>query len=220
MKTNKFILISALLLIIHLAASLPFAVDALADVDGTVINVSGGPIEGALVDILSPLELNDITDENGNYFIGDVPKGEYDIVASKDGFEPSTQKFEIDDEVVTVNFILYPAGTECKPDCSKTSDEKPVCHMDCDGINGCNFSDVVIRNKCTRDGMEGWGIPVGNTVSYNKTHKATCCEGEPYLYKRIKGTSIKLPKSENIIRITRIVFFRGQFARMIIDMFY
>lgn len=218
MKTNKLILISALLLIFNLAAILPFAVDALADVDGTVTNVSGEPIEGALVDILSPSELNGITDENGNYFIGDVPEGEYDIVASKDGFEPSKEQFEIDDDV-TVNFILYTARTECKPDCSKTSDEKPVCHMDCEGINGCNFFDVVIRNKCTRDGMEGWGIPVGNTVSYSETHKATCCEGEPYLYKKIKGTSIKLPNSKNIIRITRIVFFRGQFARMIIDMF-
>lgn len=204
------------MLIIHLAASLPFVV--LADVDGTVTNVSGEPIEGALVDILSPLELNDITNENGNYFIGDVPKGEYDIVASKDGFESSKKQFDIDDGVVTVNFILYTAGTECLPDCSKTSDEKPRCHMDCEGINGCNFSDVVIRNKCTRDGMEGWGIPVGNTISYNGTHKVTCCEGEPYLYEKRKANVI-IPGATNIVRITRIVFFRGQFARMIVDIF-
>jgi len=90
--------------------------------------------------------------------------------------------------------------------------------MDCEGINGCHFYDNALMNICTRKG-EMIGVPVGNTVSYNDTHKATCCEGSPYLYKKILGTSLIFPESENIIRITRIVFFRGQFARMIIDVF-
>ena len=72
MKTNKLILISALLLIIPLVASLPFAVLPDVGVNGTVTNVSLEPIKGAEIKILG-LGLSDITDENGNYFIRDVP---------------------------------------------------------------------------------------------------------------------------------------------------
>jgi len=213
-------ILAILLLIIPFAASIPFAVLPDVGVNGTVTNVSLEPIEGAEVTILG-LGLTDITDENGNYFIRDVPAGTYDIVASKKGFNPVNKQFTFDATgVVTIDFILYTAGTECQPDCSKTSDEKPVCHMDCEGINGCHFYDKTMMNLCTREGKEGWGIPVGNTVSYNETHKATCCEGKPYYYKKIKGTSIKFPENTTtIVRITRIVFFKGQFARMIIDMF-
>ena len=218
---KKLILITALLLIIPLAASIPFAVLPDIGVNGTVKDAFGFPIVGAEVTILGLVGLSDTTDQYGNYFIRDVPKGEYDIGASalEQGFEPSTKNFEIDDTVVTINFTLYTSGTECLPDCSKTSDEIPVCHADCDGINGCKFDDKTMMNICTREGEEGWGIPVGNTVSYNETHKARCCIGKPYPYKRVKGTSLVFPESENIVRITRIVFFRGQFVRMIIDMF-
>ena len=219
MKANKLILISALLLIIPLVTSIPFAVLPDVGVKGTVTNVSLEPIKGAEIKILG-LGLSAITDENGNYFIRDVPEGTYDIVASKQGFNPLNKQFNIDNNLITINFTLYTAGSDCKPDCSKASDpEKPVCHMDCEGINGCHFYDETMMNLCTREGKEGWGIPVGNTVSYNETHKATCCEGKPYLYKKIPGTSLIFPETENHVRITRIVFFRGQFARLIVDVF-
>jgi len=189
-------------------------------VKGVVTNVSLDPIKGSEVNILG-LDKSFTTDENGYYFICEFPAGTYDIVASKKGFNPVNKQFTFDATgIVTIDFVLYTAGTECQPDCSKTSDEKPVCHMDCEGINGCKFYDKTMMNLCTREGKEGWGIPVGNTVSYNETHKATCCEGKPYLHKKIKGTSIKFPENTTtIVRITRIVFFKGQFARMIIDMF-
>jgi len=220
MKTNKLILISALLLIIPLVASLPFAVLPDVGVNGTVTNVSLEPIKGAEIKILG-LGLSDITDENGNYFIRDVPAGTYDIAASAQdqGFGPETKIVTAySTNVTTVNFILYTAGSDCRQDCSKTNDEIPVCHMDCEGINDCHFYDNTLRDICTRNG-EMIGVPVGNTVSYNETHKATCCEGTPYLHKKTPGTSLIFPEAENIVRITRIVFFRGQFARMIIDMF-
>jgi len=216
MKTNKLILISALLLIIPLVASLPFAVLPDVGVNGTVTNVSLEPIKGAEIKILG-LGLSDITDENGNYFIRDVPKGTYDIVASKQGFNPFPKKFTFDATgVITINFILYTAGSDCKPDCSKTTDpEKPRCHADCDGINGCKFFDARTKEVCTTP----YERVVGVTETYNETHKLTCCKGSPYLYKKIPGTSLIFPEAENIVRITRIVFFRGQFARMIIDVF-
>ena len=220
MRTASLFLITAFFLIIPLAASIPFAVLPDVGVNGTVKDAFGIPIEGAEVTILG-LGLSDITDENGNYFIRDVPAGTYDIAASAQdqGFGPETKIVTAySTNVTTVNFILYTAGSDCRQDCSKTNDEIPVCHMDCEGINDCHFYDNTLRDICTRNG-EMIGVPVGNTVSYNETHKATCCEGSPYFYKKTLGTSLVFPESENIIRITRIVFFRGQFARMIIDVF-
>jgi len=187
-------------------------------VKGTVTDAFENPIEDAEIKILG-LDKSITTDANGNYFICEFPQGIYDIVASKKGFDPVNKQFDFDGiEVVPVNFILYTAGSDCRPDCSKTNDEIPVCHMDCEGINGCRFYDDTLMNICTRKG-EMIGVPVGNTVSYNETYKARCCEGSPYLYKKTPGTSLVFPEAENIVRITRIVFFRGQFARMIIDVF-
>jgi len=187
-------------------------------VKGTVTNVSLENIKGAEVNILG-LDKSDTTDASGNYFICEFPAGTYDIIASKNTFSPLRKDFTFDGStMVTRDFVLYTAGSECQQDCSKTSDEIPVCHMDCEGINGCHFYDDTLMNICTRNG-EMIGVPVGNTVSYNETYKATCCKGIPYLYKKIPGTSLVFPESENHVRITRIVFFRGQFARMIVDMF-
>jgi len=211
-------LATILLLIIPLAASLPFAVLPDVGVNGTVKDAFGDPIEGALVDVLSPSELNDITDENGNYFIRDVPEGVYDILASKQGFVPSEPKqvTAYNTNVTTVDFILYTAGTDCRPDCSKTTDDENLrCHADCDGINGCEFFDETAKTACTTP----LNRVVGVTETYNSTHKLRCCVGTPYLYKQVSGDQLVFPESENIVRITRIVFWRGQFVRMIIDMF-
>jgi len=185
-------------------------------VKGTVTNVSIEKIKGAEVKILG-LGLSDTTDENGNYFICDFPAGTYDIVASKQGFEPGIKKLDFDGTNIVMNFdfVLYTAGSDCKPDCSKTTDEKPRCHADCDGINGCRFYDQRTKELCT--------VPYSRVVnvleSYNSTHKLLCCDGEPYLYPKISGDQLVFPESEHHVKITRIVFFRGKFARMIIDLF-
>lgn len=213
MKASYFISIAVLLLIIPLVTSIPFAVLPDVGVNGTVRDAFGNPIEDALVDILSPLELNEITDENGNYFIRDVPEGTYDILASKQGFEAGNEQFDFDDNVVTIDFTLYTAGTECQPDCSKRSDDIPVCHTDCDRINGCDFYDETAKEKCTTP----QGRVTNAITSYNETHKLLCCKGDPY---KPKKATIKIPEDATyVVRITRIVFWRGQFVRMIVDMF-
>jgi len=184
-------------------------------VKGTVTNVSLEKIKGAEIKILG-LDKSYTTDENGYYFICEFPQGTYDIVASKKGFDPVNEQFDFDGtSIVNINFVLYTAGSECKPDCSKTTDEKPRCHADCDGINGCRFYDQRTKELCT--------VPYSRVVnvleSYNSTHKLLCCDGEPYLYPKISGDQLVFPESEHHVKITRIVFFRGKFARMIIDLF-
>ena len=205
-------LITTLLLIIPFAAGIPFAVLPEVGVNGTVKDASGFPIVGAEVTVLGLGY--DITDENGNYFIKDVPEGEYDIVASKQGFEAGIKQFDFDATgVITIDFTLYTAGTECQQDCSKTSDEIPVCHADCDGINGCDFHDKTAKDVCTTP----QGRVTNAITSYNATHKLLCCEGIPY---EPKKATIKIPEdATHVVRITRIVFWRGQFVRMIVDMF-
>ena len=205
-------LATILLLIIPFAVSLPFAVLPDVGVNGTVRDAFGDPIAGAEVTILGS-GLSEITDEYGNYFIRDVPAGTYDIIASKQGFKPGTQDFDFDATgVITIDFVLLTAGTECQQDCSKTSDEIPVCHAECDGINGCTFHDKTTKEACANPPR------VTNAIeSYNSTHKLLCCEGGPY---KPKKATIKLPDdATHVVRITRIVFWRGRFVRMIVDMF-
>ena len=186
-------------------------------VKGTVTDAFFEPIKGAEVTILG-LGLSDITDENGNYFICDFDSGTYDVIASKKGFEPVNKKLDFDGTsiVIDFDFVLYTAGSDCRQDCSKTTDEENLrCHADCDGINGCKFYDQRTKEVCTTP----LNRVVGVTESYNSTHKLRCCVGEPYLYKKISGDRLVFPESKNIVRITRIVFWRGQFVRMIVDMF-
>jgi len=212
-------LATILLLIIPFAASLPFAVLPDVGVNGTVTDAFGDSIAGAEVNILGS-GLSDITDQYGNYFIRDVPEGIYDILASAQdqGFVSSEPKelTAYNTNVTTINFMLYKADSDCRQDCSKTTDEENLrCHADCDGINGCKFYNARTKEVCTTP----LNRVVGVTESYNSTHKLRCCIGEPYLYKKISGDRLVFPESENIVRITRIVFWRGQFVRMIIDVF-
>jgi len=187
-------------------------------VKGIVTNASEPPepIKNAEVNILG-LDKFYTTDESGNYFICEFLSGTYDIVASKKGFNSVNKQFTFDgNNMVTRDFVLYTAGSDCRQDCSKTTDEENLrCHADCDGINGCKFFDERTKEICT--------IPLNRVVgvieSYNATHKLRCCIGEPYLHKKISGDRLVFPESENIVRITRIVFWRGQFVKMIIDVF-
>ena len=122
-------------------------------------------------------------------------------------------KFMLCSFLLLISLLQCNAETECQEDCSKTTDEIPICHADCDGINGCNFYDSITKDACTSP----QGRVVNAIESYDKTHKLLCCEGIPYIPRNV---TIEFPKrAKTIVRITRIVFWRGQFVRLIIDMF-
>jgi hypothetical protein len=152
------------------------------------------------------------TNNLGRYYTCDFTTvdGDYDIIASKKGFEEVNKNFYFDSTgLVTVDFKLLSTQTECQPDCSKTSDEKPRCHPECDGINGCHFYNDQAKAKCATPLLR----VVGVFENYNSTHTMICCEGEPYLKKTGK---VILPKNAtNVVSITRIVFWRGSFVRMV-----
>lgn len=110
---------------------------------------------------------------------------------------------------------IYADDPECKSDCSKTTDEIPVCHADCDGNNGCSFTDENARKVCTDEGSAK-NTSVGNIQSYSGTHKIICCEGSPYPNRK---ANVSILGTENVVRITRIVFWRGKFVKLVVDMF-
>jgi len=71
-------------------------------VSGKVTDVPGAPIEGAKVELAG---IGHYTDSNGDYSIGGVAAGDYQITASAVGFNPSTQNISVNDNM-TVNFTL------------------------------------------------------------------------------------------------------------------
>ncbi len=58
-----------------------------AQLKGTVTNVSNNPISGVNV-ILETLDVEIVTDENGDYNSGNIPSGEYKLKFEKEGFVP------------------------------------------------------------------------------------------------------------------------------------
>jgi hypothetical protein len=178
-------------------------------VEGYVTDLSGNPLEGVKIKILG-INKEYKTDADGYYFICEFPEGTYDIVASLKNYEEVNKNFKFDGtEIDEVNFKLLDESTECQPDCSKTSDEKPRCHPECDGINGCKFYDDQAKAKCATPLLR----VVGVFENYNSTHTMICCEGEPYLKK--KGKVVLPENATNAVSITRIVFWRGSFVRMV-----
>ncbi len=74
------------------------------EVSGTVKDTAGNPLADATVTI-EETGLSAGTDEGGNYSIDGVEKGDYSIVASKDGYYSQTKSVTVD-ENTTVNFNL------------------------------------------------------------------------------------------------------------------
>jgi len=75
-------------------------------VSGTVTNlVTGLPIAGAQVRILSTPLPPATTDASGSYLFPIVPEGTYDIQATAPGFRPSTHSITVDQDLV-IDFVL------------------------------------------------------------------------------------------------------------------
>ena len=117
--------------------------------------------------------------------------------------------------LVILIYLLPEISADCKSDCSKTSDEVPVCHADCDGDNGCNFVDEHTKEVCTDVGSV-LNTSVGNIQSYDEANKVICCKGSPYSNRK---ADVGIPGAKNVARVTRIVFWRGKFVKLVVDMF-
>jgi hypothetical protein len=102
---------------LSIAAAYPEPVTgSTGSIAGTVVD-SNGAISGASVVVVGT-QLTDVTDDNGNYSIANVPVGVlYDVTASASGFESATATAVAVSEGVetTVDFTLTPATTPPPP---------------------------------------------------------------------------------------------------------
>ncbi len=112
--------------------------------------------------------------------------------------------------------------TECLPDCSKRYDIVPLCHAECDGINGCSFSSERSKEVCTSlSPLNLFNPAVGSVEVYNATENllVVCCSGNPYRKQLDKKIIRPELPTRNFVRTTRIVFLRGELVRMVVTTF-
>ena len=75
------------------------------------VSADGMPIQQANV-LLKKANKSTITDSNGNYFINNIPSGDYEIAVSYTGFQPEIRKISLNDSTETVaDFKLRESNT-------------------------------------------------------------------------------------------------------------
>ena len=173
---------------------------------GTVRNVSGSPVSGALVKVLGT-GFSATTAADGTYAISSVPSGTYDLTASKpsDGYEGATSlKTNVASGTITVSFTLLHSLGSCTNDCTTIGSNK--CDASCHGKGLCWFYNDVTKAAC--DGTFGIvELPGGKSVN--------CCQGQSYT--PIKAT-ISVPSS-NIITTKKPVVYNGRLLNMVFVLF-
>jgi len=146
---------------------------------------------------------------NGDYS-EDVSGGMYDVSASYPGFEPQVMHNQLIDEDKTYDFDLVETESNCLSDCTREGSE--LCDANCQDWNVCDFwSDGdYLGDVCDNKG-KGW------IVSFDDDNNAKCCTG-PVTPKEEGITPVKVePVGDNIVRISRIVNYKGEQVKMLID---
>lgn len=78
---------------------------------GTVAVASdSSPINGASIQVMTPVSVQTTTASNGVYLIDALPQGAYSIRASKSGFQSQTLSVQVGASVVNLSFTLSAAG--------------------------------------------------------------------------------------------------------------
>ncbi|MCX8147238.1 MAG: hypothetical protein N3D84_02110, partial [Candidatus Woesearchaeota archaeon] len=181
------------------------------------------PVENALISIKGTTETTK-TNMEGFYRILNVPEapsgGGY-ITASKEGRRMETKEYTLKEgETIGVNFAnVCPITLDCEPDC--TIKGKDICVADCSGFSEDLNDDEIITadERCDLhplcSGVK-MGLMVDNPNDPSGLTKLLCCEGEIVPVSTEK-TRFKLDvETEDVIRTTRIVYYKGQPVKMIV----
>jgi hypothetical protein len=100
------------------------------------------------------------------------------------------------------------AGPEtCEDDCTFLGDN--TVHKLCDGINGCGFYDSQAADVCD-NAQPGW------IRDYSGTQTVECAEGVPQLKTEVK--SVVTCEKENLIKIPKVVSYKGKLVKMYVVM--
>jgi hypothetical protein len=177
----------------------------LCDVSGNVKNTYYENVENAKVTIM-PYDTPRyaFTNSLGNYQIEDVLCGNYDMTASASGYIPSTKNVDLVPHESIVDFTLAP-GETCEDDCTYAGSN--TIHKECDGINGCSFCDERSKEVCDL-AQPGW------IREYDATHVVECAEGCPAEKQEVKASVTC--EGENLIKVTKVVSYKGKLVRLIV----
>ena len=107
-------------------------------------------------------------------------------------------------QLTDVNFILT-LGTTCEDDCTYAIDS--TVRKECSGKNGCSFYDETAKNACNF-AQPGW------LRDYSPTQVVECAEGAPQ--PKIETKATVTCSGENMIKITKVVKFKGKLARLVV----
>ena len=193
--------------------------DCDGDISGKITaQVDNSPLIGTKVSFLDA-SFNEIaltfTDQNGDYSIT-IPFGTYDIIASLSDYVSQGVNNQVlgPREELTINLALV-LGTTCEVDCTYTGDN--TIHKSCSGRNGCSFIDSTAENACDL-AQPGW------ERVYDADEIIECsCIDDDCVNNDIGPRNLKSPtvatitcEGENLIKLTRIVIYKGKPVNMVI----
>ena len=146
------------------------------------------------------------SNSTGDYWIAPVPTGLADFEASKQEYDStSIIQYLINIGINKLDFTLQRGPYICEPDCTTIGSN--VCRTACAGINGCPIQPGV-NQFC--DGRTNNFL-----YDYPENQQITCCTGNPYT--PLKATfSVD---SDNVLRITRPLLYKGKFVNLVVDIF-
>jgi len=195
--------------------------DCEGSISGNVQNSANEDIDNVRIDVIKGTNPQNFgyTQPSGYYEINEVLCGTYNIIASADGFVSSIKSDVIlppkgsitvdfkdsDADDGAGNFALV-SGSTCEDDCTYAGDN--IIHRECAGINNCAFYDALAMEVCNL-AQPGW-----NRI-YSETEEIECPEGTPTEIAEVQAT-VTCPEHENLIRITKVVSYRGELVRLVV----
>ncbi len=207
--------------------------DCAGTISGSVKDTNNNPIGSAKIDVLKNAVVVHTAFANalGSYIINnnqDVICGSYDIIASSSGYVSSakTMQLQPNQALQNVDFILT-KGTTCEADCTYAGDD--LIHAECEGINGCSFcppGPPQCSNPSCTPGIAASSCnlaKIGWIREYDDPSQPECqasgcvieC-GEGCPIGKIKTKSSVTCDDENIIKVTKLVTYKGKLAKLVI----
>ena len=81
-------------------------------VEGRVIDPNSQPITGATIALSGPESQQTVSDTEGNFFIGDITAGTYQITIKKDGYKTHIFSLTVKETIATTTIILSKLGIQ------------------------------------------------------------------------------------------------------------
>jgi hypothetical protein len=164
-------LLTVLVIVLALAAAPVLAQETVGSLRGSVTNDIGVPIAGAIIRAVGPMgTLSTTTDAAGDYRFPRLPVGDYEVVATYEGFLDNATEVNVDlGEVKSVNFSMQKTFSEeiqvysdtVAIDFSESATTTSIRQWEIDYLpRGRDFTDVVSFASNAVDNAQAGGISV------------------------------------------------------------